>query len=124
MCLNNSYKPITDDPAFTLSQSSDDKALDQCTNQRTVSYYFNFTQVTNGTSLRCLATAQHLNITVATNCFPVVLRSPGKTHLLIAFSMNNALQIRIRLQLISDSMSKLHDDTLPLVSVHRRTLTV
>ena len=88
LCLNNSYKPITDVPAFTLSQSSDDKALDQCTNQRTVAYYFNFTQVTNGTSLRCLAIDQNLNITVATNCIPLVLRSPGKTHLLITFQMN------------------------------------
>nr|XP_022288903.1 uncharacterized protein LOC111100993 isoform X3 [Crassostrea virginica] len=76
LCQNSSYKPITDDPTFTLSHTSNDKAVDQCTNQRTVAYYFNFTQVSNGTSLRCSAIAENLNITVVTNCFPVVLKSP------------------------------------------------
>lgn len=83
LCQNSSYKPITDDPTFTLSHTSDDKAVDQCTNQRTVAYHFNFTQVSNGTSLRCSAIAENLNITVVTNCFPVVLKSPGKIYLLI-----------------------------------------
>ncbi|XP_078311808.1 uncharacterized protein LOC111100993 isoform X5 [Crassostrea virginica] len=76
LCQNSSYKPITDDPTFTLSHTSDDKAVDQYTNQRTVAYHFNFTQVSNGTSLRCSAIAENLNITVVTNCFPVVLKSP------------------------------------------------
>nr|XP_022327737.1 uncharacterized protein LOC111127042 [Crassostrea virginica] len=76
ICLGSSYMSITDDPAFTLSQSSDVKTLGKCSYQKTVFYTFDFALVSNGTFLRCVATDQNLNITITTLCGILVLRSP------------------------------------------------
>ena len=79
LCLRNSYINITEDSAFTLSLFSDVKDLGKCTYQKTVYYAFDFAMVSNGTFVRCVAIDQNLNITVTTECVPLILRSPGTT---------------------------------------------
>ena len=83
ICLGNSFKSITDDPAFTLSQFSDVKTLEKCSHQKTVSYTFDFALVSNGTLLRCVAIDHNLNITITTLCDALVLRSPGTTNCIL-----------------------------------------
>lgn len=88
LCKDNSFKPITEDSAFALSASSDQEITGKCTRQKSVVYNFNFTQVSNGTLLRCLATDHNLNISATTECLPLVLKPPGKGQLLISTCMS------------------------------------
>ena len=77
LCLDGSYKPITDDPAFTLNHSYAYES-GECSYRRTLSFKFSFTQVSNGTSVRCVGTDNDLNENVTTECFPLILQPPGK----------------------------------------------
>ena len=86
LCLGNSFKTITDDPAFTLSLSSDVKTIGKCSHRKTLFYTFDFAMVSNGTFLRCVAIDQNLNITATTECVPLVLRSPGNTNCILKIS--------------------------------------
>nr|XP_022327725.1 uncharacterized protein LOC111127024 isoform X2 [Crassostrea virginica] len=90
ICLGNSFKFITDDPAFILSQSSDVKTLGKCSHQKTVSYTFDFALVSNGTLLRCVAIDHNLNITIKTLCDALVLRSPD-----ISVTVEPKLQVTV-----------------------------
>ena len=78
-CSNNSFKPITADPVFTLSQVSSFEVLGMCVRQRTVLYTFNFTQVSAGHFLRCSVTDYSLNINKTTECLPLFLQPPGNS---------------------------------------------
>ena len=78
LCYDDSYKPITDYPAFFISYSSEWVDLEKCTRQKTLLYTFNFTEIINGTSLRCIGTDTDLNENDSTECFSLRLQSPGK----------------------------------------------
>lgn len=88
LCKDSSFKPITEDSAFVLSAPSGQEITEKCTRQESIVYYFNFTQASNGTLLRCLATDHNLNISAATECLPLVLKLPGKGQLLINACMS------------------------------------
>lgn len=81
ICSEKSYKPITDDPAFALKETTDKDFPGMCTSPKSVVYNFNFTQASNGTRLRCLATDHNRNISATTECLPLVLQPPGKAEL-------------------------------------------
>lgn len=87
LCKDNSFQLITEDSAFALSASSDQEKTGKCTRWKSVVYYFNFTQASTGSLLRCLATDHNLNISATTECLPLVLKPPGKGHLLISMSL-------------------------------------
>ena len=76
-CNNNTFKPITTDPLFTLRQFPELKVVGLCIRQRTVLYTFNFTQVSAGLFLRCSVTDYSLNINKTTECVPLFLQPPG-----------------------------------------------
>ena len=79
LCLGTSFKSILEDPAFNLNQSLDNLASRNCLRQKTVSYSFSFTQVSNGTSVRCVGTDLDLNDNVTTECVQLILQPPGKS---------------------------------------------
>nr|XP_022288908.1 uncharacterized protein LOC111100994 isoform X2 [Crassostrea virginica] len=76
LCLGTLYKHILEDPAFTLNQSSDNESSRKCLRQKTVSYTFSFTQVSNGTSVRCVGTDDNLKENVTTECVQLILQPP------------------------------------------------
>ena len=78
-CNNNTFKPITTDPVFTLRQFPELKVVGLCIRQRTVLYTFNFTQVSAGLFLRCSVTDYSLNINKTTECVPLFLQPPGNS---------------------------------------------
>ena len=79
LCLSTSFKSIMEDPAFTLNQSSDNAASKKCLRQKTVLYTFNFTQVSNGTYVRCVGTDNDLKENVTTECVQLILQPPGNS---------------------------------------------
>lgn len=81
ICNEISYKPITDDSAFALKETIDEDFPGICTSPKSVVYNFNFTQASNGTRLRCLATDHNRNMSATTECLPLVLQPPGKAEL-------------------------------------------
>lgn len=87
LCKDISFKPIAEDSAFALSASSDQEITGKCTLRKSIVYFFNFTQVSNGTLLRCQATDHNLNISATTECLPLVLKPPGKGQLLMCMSL-------------------------------------
>lgn len=78
VCSEKYYKSITDDPAFVLKETIDEDVPGKCTRQISTLYNFNFTQASNGTFLRCLATDHNVNMSATTECLPLVLKPPGK----------------------------------------------
>ena len=86
LCLGSFYKPILEDPAFTLNQSSDNEASRKCLRQKTVSYTFSFLQVSNGTSVRCVGTDDDLKENATTECVPLILQPPGKSLEIVCLS--------------------------------------
>ena len=85
LCLGTLYKHILEDPAFTLNQSSDNESSRKCLRQKTVSYTFSFTQVSNGTSVRCVGTDDNLKENVTTECAQLILQPPGKSLEIVCF---------------------------------------
>lgn len=88
LCKDNPFKSITENSAFALSASPDQEITGKCTHQKSVVYSFNFTQASNGTRLRCVATDLNLNISATTECLSLVLKPPGKGQLLISTCMS------------------------------------
>lgn len=100
MCSEKSYKPITDDSAFALKATIEEDFPGMCTRQKSVVYNFNFTQTSNGTLLRCLATDHKLNMSASTECLPLVLQPPGKA--IFILNLNSFIyQLSIYIKMIN-----------------------
>lgn len=92
MCSGKSYKSITEDPAFALKETIDEDVPGMCTRQKSVVYNFNFTQASNGTLPRCLATDHNMNMSATTECLPLVLQPPGKAKFkLLVLNLNSSI---------------------------------
>lgn len=78
-CFSNTYMHVVDDPAFVSNISSENFQFENCTRYQTVSYSFDFYNITNGTLLRCFAMDYNIQVNKTTECRPLMLNSlPGK----------------------------------------------
>lgn len=87
VCSEKYYKSITDDPAFAPKETVEEDFPGMCIRHKSVVHNFNFTQASNGTLLRCLATDHNGNMSVTTGCFPLVLQPPGKAFFILNFNL-------------------------------------